>query len=167
MGQATVLLNNRLTSIQRKCRHAVLSEAQRCEICDVADRIAGAAYHVKKWAFNLRIAGQHLKPNKPTACEDLEEALAVMRSASSWLLVCSSSVSKNLIDAVKAHGSEAETHLQKRGLQTDGLRALVPHLESCLLRLGRFMSNNFVSEHIQPIIPAELVAAVSDLFQEE
>lgn len=201
-GQASLLLNDRLRSTQQRCRQITLSRQQEDELCEIADGISAAAYHVQKWAYSLQsvivlttpiptqppssrnrskaahyaVLSQPLtpvsdasshddqctsrRPPKPNKCEQAEEAFATVHYALPRLMVSASEAQKGLQALIKAHGDGAELHVRKLGIPVQDLRALVPHLERLISRLGRFSSSlrpdrqfrDFLHEHFSPCI---------------
>merc|ERR1719424_2548205 len=106
MNQASMLLNDRLASLQGRCRTATVTSAQCTEICEIADGILAASYYTQKWAFALGAASQSQRPNKPTPCDDVEQALCSMRVSLPRLMVSSAEAQKKLTDLIKERGAE-------------------------------------------------------------
>merc|ERR1712232_1062722 len=69
---------------------------------------------------------------------------------------------------IAEHGTAAEARLQKLGVPLVDLRALAPHLESCLHRLGRLCVTlkprklrNFVVDYFTPALGATAALRIS------
>jgi len=163
MGQASLLLSDRLRALKSKCQAgSKLSSAQEEELCGVADGVAAASYHVAKWAFLLRPKGdtQAMKPSKPPRNESTEEAFASVHFSLPRLMVSASEAQRGLTAAVKAHGAGTETRLRVQGIPAEDVRAIVPHLERLLLRLGRLSSSLRLPENPRQFIPRYFAPAI-------
>lgn len=169
MGQASLLLNDRLRTLQSRCQGVTLPPAQATEICEIADGVAAAAYHAQKWAFALRsqvpkLDIQDTKPTRPYPCESPEEAFAALHITLPRLMVNSTLAQNALGMIVKAHGEAAEAKVVACGVSLQDLRALAPHLERLVLRLGRLSTavraaptlREFVPEYFRPILGRKL-----------
>jgi len=156
MGQASLLLSDRLRALKSKCQAgSKLSSAQEEELCGVADGVAAASYHVAKWAFLLRPKGdtQAMKPSKPPRNESTEEAFASVHFSLPRLMVSASEAQRGLTAAVK-------TRLRVQGIPAEDVRAIVPHLERLLLRLGRLSSSLRLPENPRQFIPRYFAPAI-------
>jgi len=164
--QASVMLCERLKTLRAVWQNSGrLSESQLADFCDLADGIAAASYHLQKWAAILSGAGGHAMPPKPSRCEDADEAFAVMHSATPRILIGAGESQKGLAAAIKAHGSEAEGHVNKLGVPTKDLRMMGPHLELIIGRLGRLSSRiraerqrlrDFIPSYFTPVLGPKL-----------
>jgi len=143
MGQASLLISDRIQTLQRRSRGAKLTAAQVTELCEIADGISAATYHAAKWAYVLQPKGETAlsKPKKPSRCTDMEEASASLRYLIAKLAVTAAAAGKALADAVKTHGDEAEKKVRKMGVPIEDLQSLAPHLEWLIMRLGRLAGN--------------------------
>lgn len=141
MGQASLLLNDRLRTLQTRCNAgAILTASQEKELCEIADGATCASYHVQKWA-HLFDGNAVQRPMKPWSCEEAEEAIASMHFAMPKLMVNSALAQKGLTAAIKEYGKEkVEERVRKLGIPAEDLRALAPHLERLVMRLGRVSS---------------------------
>jgi len=138
VSQASLLLNDRLRTLHGRVQKATLSDLQISELCEIADGVCAAAYHVRKWAAALAPSDEGMqKPAKPGNCEDKDEALAVMHLATSHIIVASACVCKCLRKAITDHCDKAEATVNRIGVPTHDVRALAPHLEAVLCRLSR------------------------------
>merc|ERR1719498_273953 len=115
VAQAALLLNDRLRTLEIKCRSRQPSEVQLAEICNVADAFGTASYYITNWAHLLGVPCRYHKPVKPAPCIDLDDAFASMRSASSWLMVSTGAVQKALIAVLRDRGAAAEKRLSVLG----------------------------------------------------
>lgn len=167
LGQASLLLNDRLQALQIKCTAgATFSRTQQVEFCEIADGIVAAVYHVQKWAHVLDPSGQVHKPAKPGNCEEVDEAFAVVRYALPRLMVSGSQAYKGLTAAVQGNGDGAEARVQALGVPMEDLRAVAPHLERIVMRLGRLSSSlrparplrEFIVEYFAPTLGRKLAA---------
>lgn len=141
VGQAALLLNDRLRTLSLRATNTVLSGENLHELCEVADGVTAAAYHVQKWAALLAPAEENLrKPSKPGNCEEQAEAFAAMHCASPRILVAAAGANKGFLKAIKDHGEKAEASVNRTGIPTEDIRALGPHLEAVLHRLSRLSS---------------------------
>lgn len=140
VNQASLLINERLATLRRRCSGTLMSAEHRQELCEIAGGIDAAAYRVQKWAFALQgDSGELRKPVRPATCQTLDEAYAVFHAALPRLMINAAKAFKGLTAAVKAHGDEAEAELQSVGISSEDLRSLAPHLESLVHRLGRLL----------------------------
>merc|ERR1711920_417317 len=158
------LLNDRLRTLKDKCYNANLGEAQQAELCEISDGVGSAAYHVQKWAYVRGRPGQFQRPTKPSRSDRVEEAFAAVHFSLPKLLVNTTEAYK-LLDAIaKVHGDRSEAHVKSLGVSPDDVRAIVPHLERLLLRLGRLSTaikadrplSAFIPEYFAPAIGLKL-----------
>lgn len=172
-SQASVVLVGRLPGLRLRCLNAApLLDAQSGDLCEVADGVVAAAYHLQKWAAVLAAAGLVVDgpaaargpPHKPSPCESPEEAFALMHMAASRIMVGIAGVRHGLDAAMKAKGDKAEAYVHGLGVPNRDLRALPPHLETCLARLGRLTSRlrkpealrDFVPKYFAPVLGRKL-----------
>lgn len=164
MNQASLLLNDRLRSLKGKCHTASLSQPQQAELCEISDGVAAAAYHVQKWAHALGRPDQFQRPTKPSSSERVEEAFAAVHFSLPKLMVNTTEVYRLLDAVVKTHGAKSEAHVKSLGVAADDIRAIAPHLERLLLRLGRLSTaikpdrplSTFIPEYFAPAIGLKL-----------
>lgn len=135
MNQATLLLSQRLLSLQERQKVVVLAEAQVQELCRIADMILAASYHVGKWAAALAKDPAD-RPVRPIPCSDSEEAFSSMRIAMPRLAVNAAGARAGLDAALRERGEGAEAWLRQKGVPSEDLRALGPHLQGALQRLN-------------------------------
>lgn len=165
--QASVMLCERLNSLRAVWQSSGyrLTDSQLTDMCDLADGIAAASYHLQKWAAVLSGAGAHAMPLKPSRCQDADEAFAVMHSATPRILVGAGESQKGLAAVIKAHGADAEGHVNKLGVPTKDLRMMGPHLEIIVGRLGRLSSRiraerqrlrEFIPSYFAPVLGPKL-----------
>jgi hypothetical protein len=147
VSQAALLLNDRLKTLETKCRSRQPSETQLAEICNVADAFATASYYITHWAHLLGVPCRLHKPVKPAPCVDLDDAFATMRSASSWLMVSTGAVQQALIVFLRDRGTAAEKRLSALGVQTEDIRNLVPRLECLITRLSLVLSQHWTCHY--------------------
>lgn len=141
VSQASVMLCDRLRTLRIYMNNTGgLSDSQLSDLCDLADDMAAASYHLQKWAALLSPPGAAHMPCKPSPCEDQDEAFAIFHSSTPRILVGAGESHKGLSAAIKAHGSEAESHVNKLGVPTKDLRVMGPHLEHIIFRLSRLSS---------------------------
>lgn len=153
MGRASLLLNDRLGTLKHKYCNGHLSRVQETELCDVADRLCTAAYHVQKWAYLLKPKSEQAKkPSKPTQIESTEEAFSAVHFSLPRLIIGAAEAHHGLADVVKVHGTGAEDRVRLLGIPIEDLWAIVPHLERLLLRLGR-LSSSLKAESLRDFIP--------------
>lgn len=150
VGQASVLLNDRLRLLEQRLKQAPLPDASRRELCEIADGVCAAAYFAQKWAHLLR-PEEFRQPFKPSGCEDAEMAVALMHHATPRLMVGASEAKKAMSAVLAQHGDKAEARVNKLGVQTADLRALGPHIESLVGRIGR-LSNKLRPENMKVFV---------------
>lgn len=161
MGQASLLMNDRLRSLQHRVigQGAHLTDPQEKELCEIADGIASAAYHVQKWAHALTPKGPAAatnapsKPSKPSHCADAEEAFASVRFLLPKLMVSAAEAHKGLVNAEKEHGDKVEKKVRQAGVPIEDLRAIAPHLERIIARLGRLVGSVKPAPSLRTFIP--------------
>merc|ERR1712039_1134833 len=93
-------------------------------------------------------------------CENREEAFAAVHFALPKLMVNTTEAHRTLEAVVKTHGAGAEAHVKSLGVPIDDIRAVAPHLERLLLRLGRLSMavktdrplHMFVPEYFAPAL---------------
>jgi len=161
-SQASVVLVGRLPGLRLRCLNAApLLDAQSGDLCEVADGVVAAAYHLQKWAAVLAAAGLAVDGpaaaqgplHKPSPCESAEEAFALMHMAASRIMVGIAGVKHGLDAAMKAKGDKAEAYVHSLGVPNRDLRALPPHLETCLARLGRLTHRLRKPEALRDFVP--------------
>lgn len=150
VGQASVLLSDRLRLLEQRMKHAPLPEPSRQELCEVAGGVCAAAYHAQKWAHLLR-PDELRKPFKPSGCDDADMALALMHHATPRLMVGASEAKRSMSAVLAQHGDKAEARVNKLGVPTADLRALGPHIESLVGRIGR-LSNKLRPENMKAFV---------------
>mmetsp|Transcript_102058 Transcript_102058/g.288800 ORF Transcript_102058/g.288800 Transcript_102058/m.288800 type:complete len:355 (-) Transcript_102058:111-1175(-) len=162
LSQASMLLNDRLRALKSKCHLARLSDEQEAELCEIADGVAAAAYHAQKWAFLLQKPEKARQPAKPPRCESAEEAFAAMHFTMPKLMVNATEAQKELANVVKKHGNKAQEHVIGLGVCMDDVRAIEPHLEHLLLRLGRLAHSIRVirQESLREFVPIYFARAI-------
>lgn len=170
MGQASLILSDRLQTLQRRMKGATLTATQRKELCSIADGISAAVYHVGKWAHAMQAKGETAisRPNRPSPCGDEEEASASLRYLIAKLTVISADAARGLAKAVKTHGDDAEAQVSKMGVPVEDLRSLAPHLEALIMRLGRLSQNirpgptmrEFVPDYFAPKLGRKLAVRI-------
>lgn len=174
--QAVLLLNDRLRTLQLRSRKLWFSDLQSGEMCDIAMGVAAAAYHLQKWASSFPSSGLD-KPKKPFLCEDREEAFAVIQSASPRLLVACAAAHKGMSSVIKEQAEKAEEVINRKGISTQDIRAIAPHLECLIGRISRLSSRlhsrepmrDFVSRYFTPAFgwrPARLIGHFADDYNE-
>jgi hypothetical protein len=147
VAQASMLLNDRMRTLESRCRSRQPSDTQLAEICNVADAFATASYYITTWAHLLGVpCGLH-KPVKSAPCVDLDDAFATMRSASSWLMVSTGVVQKTLIAFLRDRGTFVEKHLSALGVQAEDVRNLVPRLECFITRLSLVLRQHWTCNY--------------------
>lgn len=166
MCQASLLLNDRLSSLQNRLRAgSCLTAPQEHELCAIADGIMAASYHVQKWAHALQGKdGQHRKPTRPGPSETAAEAVALVHLALPRLSFSVSEVDRGLGAAIKAHGDDAEAKVRRLGVPSEDIRAIAPHMELYVMRLGRLSSDvkpppllrQFIPEYFKPVLGKRL-----------
>lgn len=159
LNQASLLLNDRIRTMQHRWRHGGVPSASQNELFEIADGIVAAAYHVHKWAHVLPGGEQEHAPHKPIHCGDVEEAFSSIRFALPRLTVSGSQAQRALLVMVQKHGPKAEEKIRQRGIPPEDLRAVVPHLERLIVRLGRLSSSvrprtfgDFVVDYFAPVL---------------
>eukprot|EP00929_Paragymnodinium_shiwhaense_P055785 TRINITY_DN27924_c0_g1_i1.p1 TRINITY_DN27924_c0_g1~~TRINITY_DN27924_c0_g1_i1.p1 ORF type:complete len:354 (-),score=73.16 TRINITY_DN27924_c0_g1_i1:666-1727(-) len=172
VSQAALLLNDRLRFVQRcyQLSGATLPALESSQLLEIADGIAAAAYFVQSWAHAYKVQSQPHKPARPVHCEDLDDALSSLRVAMPKLLVGASELQKAMAAAVAASSSAAEeARAAKLGVKLADLRALAPHLEHFIGRLGKLNSNlkptrlrDVVNEKLRPTLGARPTNLVID-----
>lgn len=150
VGQASMFLNDRLRLLEMRLKQAPLPAASRRELCEIADGVCAAAYHAQKWAHLLR-PDEFRQPFKPSGCDDAAMALALMHHATPRLMVGASEAKKAMSAALAQHGDKAEARVNKAGVPTADLRALAPHIESLVGRIGR-LSNKLRPENMKVFV---------------
>lgn len=160
VGQGSLLLNERLRTLHLRAQRRKFSKDQIGDLCDIADGVAAAAYHLQKWAALLAPEDGHRTPTKPSACEDKEEAFASMHFSSPRIIVAAAGAHKGLAKNVKEHGDQAEATLNRKGVRTEDIRALAPHLETLIFRLSRLSCRLQNREKISDFIPAYFAPAL-------
>lgn len=138
--QASLLLNDRLSTLHRRGQRATFSEGQVGELCEIAYAVSTVSYHVQKWAALLAPEEGCKQPSKPFHCEEKDEAFAVMHSAASRIIVGFAAAYKGLKRKVEDTGDEAEATVNRIGVPAQDIRALVPHFEATIFRLSRLNS---------------------------
>lgn len=158
LGQASLLLNDRLRSLQNRMNAGyTLPPAQQAELLEVADGVSTAAYHMQKWA-HIFDSGSTQKPTIPGKCEEVDEAIAMVHYGLPKLMVHGSTAQNGLNAAIKKHGTMAEEKVRTQGIDIEDIRALAPHLERLVMRLGRISSSmqrgrsfrEFIIEYFEP-----------------
>lgn len=140
VGQASLLLSDRLHTLRERCGGMLLPNSQTAELCEIADGINAASYHVQKWAHFLA-ASEHMKrPIKPTPCENGAEAFAAMHFAVPRLVVAATEAHRGLSARLKACSEKAEEQVRALGIPLEDLQALAPHLEIFVARVARLSS---------------------------
>lgn len=142
VGQASLLLNDRLRTFQARAQGKVLSAHQVQEIMSITDGVMAAAYHLQKWAFLLQPKGGELRqPTRQGHCESLEEAMALLHVAVPRITFAVAEAGRGLEAALKASGANIERKLRTVGISSLDLRAVGPHLEKIVFRLGSLSSD--------------------------
>jgi len=168
LGQAALLLNDRLRALQLRLGAGyTMLPSSETELLEVADALSAASYYVQKWA-HLLDAGKTQKPSIPGKCEEVEEAIAMMHYGVPKLMVHGSTAQSGLSAVVKKHGDGAEAKVRGLGIDLEDLRALAPHLERMVMRLGRVASslqrarslNEFVVDYFQPRLGRKVAEAL-------
>merc|ERR1712048_866487 len=128
-----------------------------------------ATYHVQKWAHALKVQSQPHKPVRPSRCDDLESTFACMHSAMPRLMVGGGEVQKALNTLCLQHGADSEAKVRRLGVPVEDLRALSPHLERYIARLGRLSTTlrprqlgEFIFDHFKPALGTEASRRITD-----
>eukprot|EP00747_Dinoflagellata_sp_TGD_P219145 gnl/TRDRNA2_/TRDRNA2_91308_c0_seq1.p1 gnl/TRDRNA2_/TRDRNA2_91308_c0~~gnl/TRDRNA2_/TRDRNA2_91308_c0_seq1.p1 ORF type:complete len:358 (-),score=32.53 gnl/TRDRNA2_/TRDRNA2_91308_c0_seq1:76-1149(-) len=159
--QASIVLSDRFSELQRKWKLCMpVTGPCSIELCEIADGLGAAAYHVQKWASLL----SHSKlPIRPICCTDPSEAFATFHCSLPRFMVTSVDVSRGLCTAVAEHGPQAELHVQGLGIPTADLQALLPHLEHIAGRIHRLLPKlrptayrNFVLDYFGPSLSRDI-----------
>lgn len=172
VGQASLLLNDRLRTFQARAKGNALTPQHEREVCAIADGIMAASYHMQKWAFLLQPKGSDKlrRPIRHSPCDRSEEALAMLHVALPRITFSVTEACKGLASHMKAHGDAAEKKLRELGAPSEDLRAVGPHLERLVYRLGSLCSDlrfappsrtegkDLGQVGIVPVAPATLVA---------
>jgi hypothetical protein len=119
-----------------RAQASTFSESDVGELCDIADALAAAAYHLQKWAAILAPSEGLHKPNKPLHSEDKEEAFAVLHLSTSRVIVAAAAAGKGFKMASEEHNDEAESFVNSLGVPSQDIRALAPHLEALIFRVS-------------------------------
>merc|ERR1712157_419803 len=80
------------------------------------------------------------KPSKPFHCAEKNEAFASMHSAATRIIVGAAGACKGLKKHVEDEGDKAEATVNRSGVPTKDIQALVPHFEATIFRLSRLSS---------------------------
>lgn len=138
--QASLLLNDRLSTLHLRGQRATFSEGQVGELCEITYAVSTVAYHLQKWAALLAPEEFCKKPSKPFHCEAKDEAFALMHCAAPRIIVAVAGACKGLKKQVEDEGDKAEATVNRIGVPTKDIRALVPHFEATIFRLSRLSS---------------------------
>lgn len=160
IGQASLLLNDRLRTLHLRLQKMTFCDSQLDELCEIADGVVAAAYHLQKWACLLSPEEGLRKPTKPGHCEDKDEAFAAMHCAAPRIIVAAAGATKGLQKAIHANGEKAEAVVNGIGVPTEDIRALAPHLEALVFRLSRLNARirepkkdpDVVEQYFAPVI---------------
>eukprot|EP00747_Dinoflagellata_sp_TGD_P168193 gnl/TRDRNA2_/TRDRNA2_194001_c0_seq1.p1 gnl/TRDRNA2_/TRDRNA2_194001_c0~~gnl/TRDRNA2_/TRDRNA2_194001_c0_seq1.p1 ORF type:complete len:403 (+),score=51.90 gnl/TRDRNA2_/TRDRNA2_194001_c0_seq1:94-1302(+) len=135
--QASLVLSDRFTMVQQKWQLCMLVTGP-CftELCEIADGLSTAAYHMQKWAALL---GDGKLPTKPMRCSDSSGAFATFHCALPRFMVNAKDVTRGLNAAITEYGPQAELHVEGLGIPTADIQALVPHLEHIVGRANRLL----------------------------
>lgn len=175
MGQTALLLSERMRVVEHKlatCSSAP-SDAQCTELCVIADGVAAAAYHVRKWAV-LQEPHRSKRPPKPSPCENVEEAFATMKSVVPRLMVSATDAQRVLLAIVGPEEDTASKRLEDLGVAVEDIRALSPHLEILVARLTRFGSkigkapgvHVFTVTHFSPTMGEKAALNIASFLQD-
>lgn len=164
VAQATLLLSERVAGLRSRVRNATMVEHQSVELCDIADGVAAASYHLQKWIAVLDTYGNPRPAQRPSHVESPEEAFAVLHTMLPRLSMSAKEAQRCFAAAAgnsagRVPGQTDEDRVRQLGVPPEDLRAFGPHLERLVARVGRLSSTlrvisnkeycEFVVKHFQ------------------
>merc|ERR1712113_402323 len=117
-------------------------------------------YHLQKWAALFFPEEGHRAPTKPSACEGREGAFASMHFSTSRIVVAAAGSHRGFSKVIQEKGDQAEAVVNKMGVPTEVIRALAPHLENLIYRLGRLSHRLHDRVKLRDFIPMYFAPAL-------